>query len=124
MIAELGLPLCNTHRGRGVWPFFLPLVVPHGPGQWHYLGEDWAFSHRLAEIGVVPLADTTIRLWHWGRYGFSWEDAGSDVNAFALTTIALGRDPPPGRSKGRKGEYGLSTACRFPGNQLAERPCG
>jgi len=64
------------------WPFFLPLVVPHGPGTWHYLGEDWAFSHRLAQIGVVPLADTTIRLWHWGRYGFSWEDAGSDVKRF------------------------------------------
>lgn len=75
MIAELGLPLCNTHWGRGVWPFFLPLVMPHGPGKWHYLGEDWAFSHRLAQMGVIPLADTTIRLWHWGRYGFSWEDA-------------------------------------------------
>jgi hypothetical protein len=82
MIAELALPLCNTHWGRGVWPFFLPLTVPQGPGKWHYLGEDWAFSHRLAQIGVVPLADTTIRLWHWGRYGFSWEDAGADVRRY------------------------------------------
>jgi hypothetical protein len=82
MIAELRLPLCNTHWGQGVWPFFLPLVVPQGPGKWHYLAEDWAFSHRLAQIGVMPLADTSFRLWHWGRYGFSWEDAGSSVNRF------------------------------------------
>ena len=90
MIAELGLPLCNTHWGRGVWPFFLPLVVAQGPGQWHYLGEDWAFSHRLARMGVVPLADTTIRLWHWGRYGFSWEDAGGDVKRYRSYSYGIG----------------------------------
>jgi hypothetical protein len=82
MVAALRLPLCNTRWGRGVWPFFMPLIVPHGPGKWHYLGEDWAFSYRLAQMGVVPLADTSIRLWHWGRYGFGWEDAGSTVNRF------------------------------------------
>ncbi len=83
MIAELRLPLCNTHWGRGVWPFFQPVIVPHGNEGLHYLGEDWAFSHRLAEIGVTPLADTSIRLWHWGRYGFSWEDAGQDASRYA-----------------------------------------
>ena len=82
MIADLKLPLCNTHWGRGVWPFFLPLIVPHGPEKFHYLAEDWAFSHRLTQIGVTPLADTTIRLWHWGRYSFGWEDAGSTVNRY------------------------------------------
>jgi hypothetical protein len=82
LIAELKMPLCNTHWGRGVWPFFQPLIVPHGPGKLHYLGEDWAFSYRLAKIGVTPLADTTIRLWHWGRYGFSWEEAGSEVQRY------------------------------------------
>jgi predicted O-methyltransferase YrrM len=82
LITDLGMPLCNTHWGRGVWPFFQPLIVPHGPGKMHYLGEDWAFSHRLQKIGVTPLADTSIRLWHWGRYGFSWEDAGSEVNRY------------------------------------------
>jgi glycosyltransferase involved in cell wall biosynthesis len=90
MIAELGLPLCNTHWGRGVWPFFLPLVVPHGPGKWHYLGEDWAFSHRLAQMGVIPLADTTIRLWHWGRYSFGWEDAGDDVKRYRSYSYRIG----------------------------------
>ncbi len=77
MITELKLPLCNTHWGRGVWPFFQPMIIPHGEGKFHYLGEDWAFSHRCGQIGITPLADTTIRLWHWGRHGFTWEEAGS-----------------------------------------------
>jgi predicted O-methyltransferase YrrM len=89
MIAELQLPLCNTHWGRGVWPFFLPLVVPHGPGKCHYLGEDWAFSHRLGQMGVTPLADTSIRLWHWGRYSFSWEDAGTNVDRYRSYSYRL-----------------------------------
>jgi hypothetical protein len=82
MIAELELPLCNTHWARGVWPFFQPVIVPQGPGKMHYLGEDWAFSHRLSQIGVTPLTDTSFRLWHWGRYGFSWEDAGNTVHRY------------------------------------------
>src|SRR5262249_10484855 len=82
MIAELRLPLCNTQWGRGVWPFFMPVIVPQPQDRLHYLGEDWAFSHRLSQIGITPLADTTIRLWHWGRYGFSWEDAGADVKRY------------------------------------------
>jgi glycosyltransferase involved in cell wall biosynthesis len=82
LIAELRLPLCNTHWGRGVWPFFLPLIVPQGTDKMHYLAEDWAFSHRLRQIGVTPMADTSVRLWHWGRYGFSWEDAGATVKRF------------------------------------------
>jgi hypothetical protein len=90
MIAELALPLWNTHWGRGVWPFFLPLLVPQGPGKWHYLGEDWAFSHRLAQMGVIPLADTTIRLWHWGRYSFGWEDAGADVKRYRSYSYRIG----------------------------------
>jgi len=82
MIAELTLPACNTRWGRAVWPFFLPMIVPDGDGH-HYLGEDWAFSDRLRQIGVTPMADTTIRLWHFGRHGFGWEDAGEEANRSA-----------------------------------------
>ena len=78
MVAELGLPLCDARWGRGHWPFFQPIVVPDPPAGHHYLGEDWAFSHRLGLIGVTPLADTSIRLWHYGRYAYGWEDAGAD----------------------------------------------
>jgi len=74
----LKLPLCNTKWGRGLWPFFHPLIVPHPEVGMHYLGEDWSFSRRLASIGVTPLADTSFRLWHYGNYGYTWEDAGSD----------------------------------------------
>jgi hypothetical protein len=66
MIQRLKLPLCNTHWGRGLWPFFLSEIVPQGPGKFHYLGEDWSFSHRLVRIGITPLADTSIRLTHYG----------------------------------------------------------
>ena len=78
MIERLDLPLCNRKWGRGAWPFFQPVVVPHPEGGHHYLGEDWAFSHRLNQIGITPLADASIRLWHFGSYGFGWEDAGSE----------------------------------------------
>lgn len=79
MIDELKLPSCNARWGRGLWPFFQPVTVPLDDGEMHYLTEDWAFSHRLGQIGVTPLADTSIRLWHYGRYGFGWEDAGADT---------------------------------------------
>lgn len=78
LIEELRMPLCNARWSRGFWPFFQPMIVPLDDGDHHYLGEDWSFSERLAQIGVVPLADTTIRLWHYGRFPFGWEDAGAD----------------------------------------------
>jgi hypothetical protein len=93
MIAELGLPLCNARWGRGVWPFFMPLFVPDGDQGSHYLGEDWAFSHRLHQIGIVPLADTSIRLWHFGRHPFSWEDAGADPVRYRDYTFRLWNSP-------------------------------
>ena len=83
MIDELDLPLCNTAWGRGFWPFFQPMVIPMGPRAFHYLGEDWAFSHRLSQIGITPLADTSIRLWHFGRYPYGWEDAGAEPKCYA-----------------------------------------
>ncbi len=89
MIARLELPLCNTKWSRGVWPFFMPMIVPHDGDKLHYLGEDWSFSHRLAEIGITPLADTTIRLWHWGRHAFGWEDAGEGRARYRSYTFRL-----------------------------------
>ncbi len=86
MIDELGLPLCNARWGRGEWPFFRPEVIPQEGGRQHYLGEDWASSHRLALLGVTPMADTSARLWHHGRYGFGWEDVGEDRKRFATYT--------------------------------------
>ncbi len=91
MIDDLELPLCNRKWGRGEWPFFQPMIVPQEQGEHHYLGEDWAFSHRLSLIGVTPMADTSIRLWHYGRHPFSWEDAGADSKRFATFSYRLNR---------------------------------
>jgi len=74
MIDELKLPECHWGTIKGIYPFFLPLCVPDGRGGTRYLTEDYSFSHRLAEIGVVPMADTTIKLSHFKKYGFSYED--------------------------------------------------
>jgi hypothetical protein len=74
MIDELKLPECHWGSMKGIYPFFLPLCVPDGRGGTRYLTEDFSFSHRLAQIGVTPLADTTIKLAHFKKYGFSYED--------------------------------------------------
>ena len=88
---KLQLPLCNTRFGRGVWPFFQPLAVPlngsdvaetSGPPSHHYLTEDYAFSYRARQAGLTIVADTTIRLWRAGSYGYGWEDAGSEQQRF------------------------------------------
>ena len=83
MIDELKLPSCNTPFGRGMWPFFLPMLVER-PGYTHYMGEDWAFCHRLKQIGEPLFADTSIRLWHIGDYPYGWEDAGREIERFDL----------------------------------------
>ena len=82
MIEVLALPLCNTKWGKGIWPFFMPMIVPHEIDKVQYLGEDWAFSHRLIQVGITPLVDTSIRLWHWGRYPYGWEDAGQEIRRY------------------------------------------
>jgi predicted O-methyltransferase YrrM len=89
MIQRLKFPLCNTRWGKGFWPFFLPIVVPQADGWFHYLGEDWAFSHRLGLIGVTPLADTSFRLYHIGPFGYSWEDAGAEHPRYQTYNLAI-----------------------------------
>jgi hypothetical protein len=88
MIAELELPVCNTRWNRGFWPFFMPMIVADGDHR-HYLGEDWAFSHRIRQVGECPLVDTTIRLWHVGKHHFGWEEAGQDRPRFETYSIKL-----------------------------------
>ncbi len=66
----------------------MSVIVPHDGDKLHYLGEDWAFSHRLSQIGFTPLADTSIRLSHYGRYG--WEDAGPEKERFRSYNYRLG----------------------------------
>jgi hypothetical protein len=92
---RLNLPLCNTRFGRGMWPFFQPAAVPeievHTDSATgaiahttvhRYLTEDFAFCHRARAAGFQIMADTSVRLWRQGPYGFGWEDAGSDPERF------------------------------------------
>jgi hypothetical protein len=93
---QLQLPLCNTRFGRGIWPFFLPLAAeqdqltinvssdqsPPAIVRHRYLTEDFAFCHRARQAGLKIMADTTIRLWRVGSYGYGWEDAGNDPERF------------------------------------------
>jgi len=74
MIDELKLPECHWGSIKGIYPFFLPLCVPDGRGGMRYLTEDFSFSHRLSQIGITPMADTSIKLCHYKKYGFNYED--------------------------------------------------
>ncbi|MCY2990945.1 MAG: hypothetical protein NTY19_24180 [Planctomycetota bacterium] len=83
MQKQLSLPLCNQRfGGRPLVPFFLPMVLPDGEGHW-YLAEDYAFSERARQCGFRIMADTSIRLYHFGGHGYTWEDAGIDPKRFA-----------------------------------------
>jgi hypothetical protein len=44
-------------------------------GQTLHLSEDWAFCERAKQAGFKVLLDPTIRLTHWGTYGYTLEDA-------------------------------------------------
>ncbi len=71
------LPTCGTRTKTPFVPYFQPLVIPHtdDPTDSWYLAEDYAFCHRASSAGHPVIADTRIRLFHVGRYGYSWEDA-------------------------------------------------
>jgi hypothetical protein len=61
------------------------MCVADGRGGTRYLTEDFSFSHRLAQIGVTPLADTTIKLAHFKKYGFSYEDLRQRPQSASVT---------------------------------------
>jgi hypothetical protein len=91
---KLNLPICNTRFGERVVPYFQPLVIrderppaanaipSNGEDHW-YLGDDYSFCERVRQAGFKIIADSTIRLMHYGTYGFSWEEAGTDVMRYA-----------------------------------------
>lgn len=80
--SKLNLPVCNTMFGESVTPWFQPLVRDYQNGHW-YLGEDFSFCERARLAGYKIIADTSIRLMHYGNYPFGWEDVGKDIQRFA-----------------------------------------
>lgn len=71
------LPSCGIRTKNPFVPYFLPMVIPHTdvPEDSWYLAEDYAFCERARTAGHRVMADTRVRLFHVGRYGYSWEDA-------------------------------------------------
>lgn len=79
---ELQLPLCNERfGGRPMVPYFQPTSHPEDMGYW-YLAEDFAFCERARQAGFNIYADTSVRLIHYGNYGYSWEDAGMELQRY------------------------------------------
>lgn len=83
---QLRLPTCNAQFGRPTIPFFMPMVRETERGPW-YLAEDYAFCQRVRECGFRIMADTTVRLRHYGAYGYCWEDAGLPRTQFESFTF-------------------------------------
>ncbi|HQY59953.1 MAG: hypothetical protein IPF92_16410 [Myxococcales bacterium] len=77
------LPVCNRRFKRPVVPYFLPMLLDSDddPEPW-YLTEDYAFFERARAAGFGLFADTSVRLWHVGRYRYGWEDAGSTLDRY------------------------------------------
>lgn len=87
---KLNMPVCNTRFGERVVPYFQPLVIaddrppaanaiPDAGQAFWYLGDDYSICERVRQAGFKVMADSTIRLMHYGTYGYSWEEAGADV---------------------------------------------
>jgi hypothetical protein len=63
-----------------------------------YLAEDFAFCERARQCGYQVIADTSIRLLHFGSYGYTWEDAGADPQRWGTYHFHLQpSDKRPGR---------------------------
>ena len=113
---QLNLPTCNDIFGIPTLPFFQPLIRPHLNGHW-YLAEDFAFSERVRQCGFRVFADTSIRLWHLGRYGYSWEDAGGefprfDSYSFHVADVRRAEAEPVHPNRSNSDESPLSNATR------------
>ncbi|WP_174372014.1 hypothetical protein [Nocardia pneumoniae] len=84
------LPVCNEQFGRANVPYFLPMIIPDGANHW-YLSEDFAFCERARRSGFTIHADTRFRLEHIGKYGYTWEDAGTGRNRYARYEFTISR---------------------------------
>lgn len=66
---------CGGDEDNGMTPYFQPTIVKED-GVSNYLMEDFAFCHRAREAGYPLMCDTSIILFHVGRYAYSVLDAG------------------------------------------------
>lgn len=74
MIAKLELPLCHMWGQHPIYPWFMPMIKHIGRNA-QYLGEDYAFCERARLCNYQIMADTRVKLQHWGPYAYTWDDA-------------------------------------------------
>lgn len=91
---QLELPTCNRRFGAPMIPFFQSLIIPDDlspddSGETWYLGEDYSFCERAKRVGFKIMADTTIRLKHFGSYPYQWEDAGGSMPRYESYALHL-----------------------------------
>ena len=94
VIRQQQLPICNEALSKPMIPFFEPMLHQIDDGTW-YLVEDYAFSQRIRSAGFPIWADTSIRLWHFGSYGYGWEDTARQTERFDAFTINFSQKPQP-----------------------------
>ncbi len=94
------LPRCVSQTPNGLIPFFAPHWVPVAPesDQFIYLSEDFAFCERCQQCKIEVFADTSIRLYHVGKYGYSWEDAGGALARYRDYLFSVTRSSPSPKS--------------------------
>src|SRR5580698_3239645 len=76
---HFSLPVCNATTDAPAAPYFLPMVIRDAEMGFWYLSEAWSFCERARQAGHKVMVDTSIRLWHFGRYGYGWEDVGAPM---------------------------------------------
>jgi hypothetical protein len=68
MAKDLNMEKVKIWGGQyNVYPYFYPLLIDG-----EYLGEDFAFCHKLKQIGIKLYSDTRIKLSHIGKYSYSY----------------------------------------------------
>jgi hypothetical protein len=84
------LPVCNARFQVPAVPYFLPMVLRDPPADHWYLSEDWSFCERARQAGHKVMVDTAIRLWHFGRYGYGWEDVAVAIQRTPSAKVRFG----------------------------------
>lgn len=84
---KFDLPVCNAKFNVPTVPYFLPMVLNDPEHGFWYLSEAWSFCERARQAGHKVMVDTTVRLWHLGRYGYTWEDFGAPVQRATTARI-------------------------------------
>jgi hypothetical protein len=85
--AKYSLPVCNARFNVPTVPYFLPMVVNDPEHDHWYLSEAWSFCERARQAGHKIMIDTSVRLWHRGRYDYGWEDVGAPTQRAATAKI-------------------------------------